>query len=247
MELRLGTAVRGVLVNEGRAHGVLLENKTEITGHAGISDIIAQTLYLDMVGEEHLPPLVRRGIRSYRPPNSAVMLCLGVDYRPPLFSHHTIITAPFEEMNDYWWDRFLKGAAEGSGVLGEDVQDERLLVGSPPKRQTPARAVWSCVLAHPVRSLPVPGGPPYPQLHPHRPIPVGGNGLGLGETGLWEQAVTWFSRRAIPGLLDHIKVAESLPLWITNDACAIPREPSTAYSRTSRRRSSSGHAPVRGP
>ncbi len=74
-----------------------------------VSNINAKTLYLDLVGEEHLHPLARFGIKSYEPSMSAVMICLGVDYEPPLDAHHTIITAPYEEMNDYWWNRYRKG------------------------------------------------------------------------------------------------------------------------------------------
>ncbi|MGQ9537196.1 MAG: phytoene desaturase family protein [Actinomycetota bacterium] len=183
MELRLGAAVRRVLVSEGRARGVLLEDGTEKTSHAVVSDVNAQTLYLDMVGEEHLPPLVRRGIRSFQPSISAVMLCLGVDYRPPLSAHHTIITAPSEEMNDYWWNRLLRGLPprEQFGLICWPTMSD-------PSLAPEGYHILNVILMGPYR--------------------LEGTDWDREKRGFLEEAVAWLSRRAVPGLADHVRVAE---------------------------------------
>ena len=78
MELRTGQRVSKVLVRDRRVQGVALADGTEITARAVVSNINAKTLYLDLIGEEHLHPLARYGIKSYEPSVSAIMVCLGV-------------------------------------------------------------------------------------------------------------------------------------------------------------------------
>ncbi|MBN1315062.1 MAG: NAD(P)/FAD-dependent oxidoreductase, partial [Anaerolineales bacterium] len=55
MELRLNTRVQRVLIRNRRAVGVRLANGDEITAKVIVSNVNAKTLYLDMIGEEHLP------------------------------------------------------------------------------------------------------------------------------------------------------------------------------------------------
>nr|WP_303646203.1 NAD(P)/FAD-dependent oxidoreductase [Candidatus Solincola tengchongensis] len=185
MELQLGAAVRRVLVSGGRVRGVVLEDGTEVTCHAVVSDINARTLYLELVGEEHLPPLVRYGISSYQPSISAVMLCLGVDYEPPLSAHHTIITAPFEEMNDYWWNRCLKGLPprEQFGLLCWPTMSD-------PSLAPEGHHVLNVILMGPYR--------------------LEGTDWDREKRGFLEEAVSWLSRKAVPGLEEHVEVAEIL-------------------------------------
>ncbi len=109
MEVRMNSRVSKVLVRGGRACGVALADGEEITSRVVVSNINAKTLYLEMIGEEHLPWLARRGVRSYQYSISVPMLYLGLDYPPPLEAHHSMIAVTMEEMNDYWWNRHLKG------------------------------------------------------------------------------------------------------------------------------------------
>lgn len=109
MEIRLNSEVERLIVRNRQARGVILSGGEEVTAPVIVSNMNAKTLYLDLMGEEHLPRMARYGIKSYKPSMSAVMLCLGIDYEPPLDAHHTIVTASFEEMNDYWWNRYMKG------------------------------------------------------------------------------------------------------------------------------------------
>jgi len=112
MELRLNSEVRKVLVNEdNRAQGVVLKDGTAISADIVISNINARKLYLDMVGEEHLNPMARRGIKSYNLSKSTPYICLGVDYEPPLDAHHTLYPKPMDFMNEFWWEKYRVGIA----------------------------------------------------------------------------------------------------------------------------------------
>ena len=99
--------------------GVTLADGTEITADLVVSDINAKKLYLELVGEEHLSNMVRKGVRSYEVSMSTPTIYLGVDYVPPLQSHHTLATIPVEEMNKYWWDDYEAGRypAEQFGII----------------------------------------------------------------------------------------------------------------------------------
>lgn len=109
MQLRLNSPVARVLMRGSRAQGVILEDGSEISANVVVSNINAKTLYLDMIGEEHLPPLARRGIRSYASSKSVPMLYLGLDYMPPLEAHHSLIAASPEDINQYWWKHVETG------------------------------------------------------------------------------------------------------------------------------------------
>lgn len=183
MELRTGARVSKVLVSGRRVRGVALADGTEITSRAVVSNINAKTLYLDLIGEEHLRPLARYGIKSYQPSISAVMVCLGVDYEPPLDAHHTIVTAPFEEMNDYWWNRL------GKGLLPE----EQFGLVCWASKSDPSLAPAGC---HAVNIILM------------GPYALAGTDWDREKERFLEEAVAYLSRKAVPGLSDHVKVAE---------------------------------------
>jgi len=109
MKVRLETRVEKILVEGGRARGVRLADGTEITSDVVVSNVNAKTLYLDMVGPEKLPWLARLGIKSYDVSMSCPMVYLGVDYAPPLEAHHSLTIGPLELMNDFWWNLYLPG------------------------------------------------------------------------------------------------------------------------------------------
>jgi diapolycopene oxygenase len=119
MKVKLNTLVKRVIINDHRAVGVILGDGTEITADLVISDINAKKLYLELIGEEHLPKLVRAGVKSYECSLSSPIMYLGIDYRPPLDSHHTMFTVPMDEMNDYWWNCYEAGRfpAEQFGLV----------------------------------------------------------------------------------------------------------------------------------
>ena len=55
MEVRTGQKVEKILVENGTAFGVKLEDGTEITSKLVVSNLNAQVTYLKLVGPENLP------------------------------------------------------------------------------------------------------------------------------------------------------------------------------------------------
>jgi phytoene desaturase len=105
MAVRLQSPVRRVLVERRRAIGVLLQDGTAIRSDVVVANVNAKTLYGRMIGEEHLPWLARRGVRSYRYDNALPVVYLGVDYAPPLAARHTLIAPTLDEINTWWANR----------------------------------------------------------------------------------------------------------------------------------------------
>jgi len=109
LEVRLNQRVDKLLVREGVARGVRLADGTEITADLLVSNINAKTLYSELIGLENLGRLARQGIQSFEPSISCPMVYLGLDYQPPLSAHHTLMPVDMEEMDDYYWNGYLKG------------------------------------------------------------------------------------------------------------------------------------------
>jgi phytoene desaturase len=108
-EILFGRRVAGITVESRRARGVDLSDGTHIDSKVVVGAINAKTVYMDMIGREHIPWHVWRGICSMELSMPCPMIYLGLDYEPPLRAHHTLtLTAP-EVMNDYWSDYYLKG------------------------------------------------------------------------------------------------------------------------------------------
>ena len=112
MQMRLNSPVAQVIMHGQRAQGVILEDGSRISAKVVVSDINAKTLYMDMIGEKHLSPLARRGIRSYAYSKSVPMLYLGLDYAPPLEAHHSLIGVTPEDINQYWWRHVETGVLD---------------------------------------------------------------------------------------------------------------------------------------
>ena len=110
LEVQVNQRVERVLVDQNnRAYGVQLADGQKISADIVISNINARKLYLDMIGEEHLTWMARRGIKSYELSKSTPYICLGVDYDPPLDAHHTLVTRPVNEINEFWWEKYRNG------------------------------------------------------------------------------------------------------------------------------------------
>jgi phytoene desaturase len=186
MEVRLNTLVRRVLVRGGRAIGVVLADGTEITTSVVVSNVNARTLYLNMIGQEYLPWLARVGIKSYQYAFSIPMLYVGVDYTPPLGSHHTLVTIPMEEMNRYWWSEYRQGRFDPQkqfGIISWTTHSD-------PALAPPGHHVLAFILT------PAPYHYPWDEAKP----------------ALTEQLIDYFTRY-VPGLAHHVRVAElSTPL-----------------------------------
>lgn len=110
MEVRVNSEVVRVTVDRNRkANGVVLKDGQRISADVVVSNINARKLYIDLIGEENLPSIVRKGIKSYNLSKSTPYICLGVDYDPPLDAHHTLITRDVDEINAFWAEKYSKG------------------------------------------------------------------------------------------------------------------------------------------
>jgi phytoene desaturase len=107
MEVRLNSRVENVIIEHKHVAGVRLADGTEISCSTIVSDINARTLYLKLIGEEYLPSLAVKGLKSYDYSISVPMVYVGLDYEPPLDAHHSIIAISPEELNHQYFD-FLK-------------------------------------------------------------------------------------------------------------------------------------------
>jgi len=119
MKVQLNSPVKKIIVENKKIRGVILEDATEITCDIVVSNINSRKMYLELVGEEHLPYLARRGLKSYTYSMATPMLYLCLDYTPPLKDHHTLMTLPMEKINNYWFNDYLKGSfpSEQFGIL----------------------------------------------------------------------------------------------------------------------------------
>ena len=190
MEMRMNTRVKRVIVRNRRAMGVVLDDGTEITSDLVVSDINSKLLYLEMIGEEHLPWLNRVGIKSYEYSMATPMMYLGVDYEPPLDGHHTLITLPVEDLNDYWWNIYKQDryAKDHFGIISWTSHSDPKLA----KKK-----------GHHVIVL---------TLEP-APYRLKDTTWDEYKPALTQQVIEYMSQRFIPGLADHVQVAElSTPL-----------------------------------
>jgi phytoene desaturase len=182
MEFRTRALVSKIVVRNKRACGVVLSDGTAVTADVVVSDISAKTLYQDLIGLEHLGPLARRGVRSLKNSPSALMFFLGLDAEPPLKSHHTILAATPEE-----FDLFFH----------QMVAEKRL-----PDRQV-GLISWK---THSDPGM-APKGHHTVVMTLFGPYNLAGKDWDTIKKPLTEQYVDYFTRRYLPGMKDHVKVA----------------------------------------
>jgi phytoene desaturase len=183
MEVQTGKLVDKVIVRERRARGVVLSDGTEITSDLVVSNVNAKSLYLDMIGEEHLPWLARYGIKSYKLSDSDCMLNLGLDGRPPLDAHFSAMAAPLEIMNEQSMER-------EKGIL----HHEKL-----------GLICWT-TLSDPSMA---PEGKHTLNIVMEGPYRLQGTDWEKEKEPCKERAIEFFDK-VVPGLADHVEVAELL-------------------------------------
>ncbi|SNB79402.1 Phytoene dehydrogenase-related protein [Arboricoccus pini] len=84
VEIKTGARIAEVRVSNGRATGVLTTKGDDYQAPIIISNANAKSLYLDMVGEAHLPAEVLREIRNYRCFSTAFKMNIACE-RPPQY------------------------------------------------------------------------------------------------------------------------------------------------------------------
>ncbi|MFH1149478.1 MAG: NAD(P)/FAD-dependent oxidoreductase [Actinomycetota bacterium] len=102
LEVRTGTKVEKILIEDGKACGVKLEDESVVTARVVVSNLNAQVTYLKLVGPDRLPRWAVRGIASYENSMPCPMVYVGLDREPELEAHHTVVTSSLESMNDIW-------------------------------------------------------------------------------------------------------------------------------------------------
>jgi phytoene dehydrogenase-like protein len=83
-EILTDSPIAEVTVTNGRAIGVVTTDGRSYTAPLIISNASAKVLYLDLVGEQHLPAEVVRDVRNYRTFSTAFKMNLAVE-RPPQY------------------------------------------------------------------------------------------------------------------------------------------------------------------
>lgn len=188
LQVRLKTAVDKVIMDGRRAHGVILADGTRITADVVVSNINARTLYLDMIGEEYLPSLAARGIKSYAYSKAVPMIYLGLKDKPHLEGHHSIIAVSPEEINQYWWNFVEKGK----------LLDENVGLICWPTYSDPSLA---------------PEGKHVVNLIPEGFYKLEGTNWVEEKPRFIERSLEYFSRYAVPGMKDMVEVVDcSTPL-----------------------------------
>ncbi|MCU0821914.1 MAG: NAD(P)/FAD-dependent oxidoreductase [Spirochaetes bacterium] len=108
LEIKMKTKVTKVLIENGRACGVELKDGTKLTSRLVVSNINAISLYLNLIGEEHLPRNVVKGVKSYKLSIPMPAIYLGIKGDVPLRAHHSLQLGRFQQMNKTWDEGFVK-------------------------------------------------------------------------------------------------------------------------------------------
>jgi phytoene desaturase len=109
LEVRTGKKVEKILTRGGVAFGVELEDGTAITSGVVVSNLNAQVTYLKLIRPENLPRWAVKAISSYDTSMPCPMIYVGIDKKPDLDAHHTVVTGSIEAMNDVWNNCYKRG------------------------------------------------------------------------------------------------------------------------------------------
>ncbi len=190
LEVALRQKVDKILLEGGRARGVLLEDGTGISADIVVSNVNAKVTYLRLVGPENLPSWAVKAVSSYQLAMAYPMIYMGLNTRPPLEAHHIIGTASMERSNRVWNQYYRLGLIPPG--------DNWML--SWPTESDPSLAPEG----HHVLSFAWRGPAPY--------APLGENWDRLRER-LIEGAIRMLKKEVMADIRDHIEVTEvSTPL-----------------------------------
>lgn len=84
-EIRLGTVVKSVIIENGCAAGVMLESGETLRADLVVGSGGGRDFFEKAVGLEHLDDVYREILRTFRPMEAVFMVHLGVDYDPMQF------------------------------------------------------------------------------------------------------------------------------------------------------------------
>ncbi len=109
LEVRTSTKVDKFIVENGTVKGVVLADGSSITAKAVASNLNGRVTYLKMIGPENLPNWAFKAVTSYKNSMPCPMIYVGLDTKPDLNAHHTIITGSVDFMNEVWDRYYTKG------------------------------------------------------------------------------------------------------------------------------------------
>jgi phytoene desaturase len=119
--LRTGCAVRRVVVEGGRAAGVVLDGGEVVPADVVVSGVDATALYADLLPADRRTLAVRRDLRRTTPSLSGFVLLLALRGRTPGLAHHTVL---FPEDYDAEFDAVF-------GAAPHPVTDPTVYVSAP--------------------------------------------------------------------------------------------------------------------
>jgi phytoene desaturase len=90
-EIRYGTPVERILVQNRRVRGVRLQDETEIAAQIVVANSDVAQTYLHLVPPEYRPPLATLRLKRARYSMSCFLLYLGLNRQYPHLRHHTIL------------------------------------------------------------------------------------------------------------------------------------------------------------
>jgi phytoene dehydrogenase-like protein len=83
-EMQLKSKVTRILLDDGHATGIALEDSRVIRASAVVSNADIKRTFLELVEAQHLPPAFRDRIAAAEPANSAFSVHLGLDFVPDI-------------------------------------------------------------------------------------------------------------------------------------------------------------------
>jgi len=95
MEVKTDSAVAEIIINNGRAQGVRLENGDEYRSRLVASNVAAHITFGDFVDQDELPSKFKEDLRRFRAKGSAFKINLAVD-RPPRYRGFDPVVAGVE-------------------------------------------------------------------------------------------------------------------------------------------------------
>ncbi|MFH1149363.1 MAG: phytoene desaturase family protein [Actinomycetota bacterium] len=109
-EIRLNTMVSRIVIENGRAVGVELEDGQRIEARVVLSNASALPTYLDLVGRANIPARFASAIERYTLSIPAPMVYFGLKRKPEqIRCHFTVMVPPPNQLNDYWDEYYAEG------------------------------------------------------------------------------------------------------------------------------------------
>ncbi|MEX0864705.1 MAG: NAD(P)/FAD-dependent oxidoreductase [Acidimicrobiia bacterium] len=184
-EVRLNANVESIIVDEGRAVGVVVDGGERLLARrAVIANLTPKVLFGGLVADTHLSDRFRGRVRAYKHAPGTMMIHLAMDDLPPWIAEAAREYA-YVHIGPYMEDMSLAYQQAMAGLLPERPT---LVVGQPtvvdPSRAPDGKhVVW-------VQVRMVPGT-------------ISGDAAGTIESLVWDQAKEWYADRVLDIIESH--------------------------------------------